>query len=67
MPKMKTNKSAKGAFRFTGNGKLMRTVSPKGHKRRNKSKRTKRMLDRWLPVAQSDEKRIRRILPYGLD
>jgi len=67
MPKMKTHKGAKGAFKVTGTGKLLRTRGPKGHLRRNKSKRTRRQLDKWAPVDRTDLKRVQRVLPYGLD
>jgi large subunit ribosomal protein L35 len=67
MPKMKTNKQAARRFKITGTGKVMRTKGMKSHLRRKKSPRTKRMFDRMLEVAPQDRKRIRRLLPYGVD
>ncbi len=66
MPKMKTNKQAKRRFKITGTGKVMRAKGGKSHLRRKKSKRTRRMFDKMHEVAPQDEKRIKRLLPYGL-
>lgn len=65
MPKMKTNKSAKRRFTVTGTGKIMRSGGPKGHFRRRKSKRTLRALDKKFEIHVSDQKRLRRSLPYA--
>lgn len=65
MPKMKTHKAAAKRFSITGSGKLRRTPHMKGHLRRNKSKRALRLVGAMLPVFKGDEKRIRRLLPYG--
>jgi large subunit ribosomal protein L35 len=67
MPKMKTNKQAQRRFKITGTGKIMRTKGMKSHMRRKKSPRTKRMFDRMLEVSPADRKRIKRLLPYGID
>lgn len=67
MPKMKTNKQAARRFKITGTGKILRTKGMKSHLRRKKSPRTKRMFDRMLEVNPADRKRIRRLLPYGVD
>lgn len=67
MPKMKTNKQAARRFKITGTGKILRTKGMKSHLRRKKSPRTKRMLDRMLEVNPADRKRIKRLLPYGVD
>jgi large subunit ribosomal protein L35 len=64
---MKTNKQAARRFKITGTGKIMRSKGMKSHLRRKKSPRTKRMFDRMLEVAPQDRKRIRRLLPYGVD
>ncbi|HEV2527840.1 MAG TPA: hypothetical protein VGT61_05220 [Thermomicrobiales bacterium] len=45
----------------------MRTKHNKSHNRRKKSMRIKRMFDRMLPLSGADEKRVRRMIPYGLD
>lgn len=67
MPKMKTNKQAARRFKITGTGKVMRTKGMKSHLRRKKSPRTKRMFDRMLEVSPADRKRIKQLLPYGVD
>ncbi|HEY1016882.1 MAG TPA: 50S ribosomal protein L35 [Herpetosiphonaceae bacterium] len=67
MPKMKTNKQAKRRFKITGTGKIMRTKGGKSHFRRRKSTRVKQQFDKMQPIHKSDEKRVRRSLPYGLD
>jgi large subunit ribosomal protein L35 len=66
MPKMKTNKQAKRRFKITGTGKILRTKGGKSHFRRRKSTRVKQALDKMFPVHESDVKRIKRSLPYGL-
>lgn len=66
MPKMKTNKGAARRFKITGTGKVMRAKGMKSHNRRKKSRRTRRMFDKMLVAAPQDQKRIKRLLPYGL-
>jgi large subunit ribosomal protein L35 len=65
--KMKTNKGAARRFKITGTGKVMRAKGGKSHNRRKKASRSRRMLDKMLVVAPQDQKRIKRLLPYGLD
>ena len=43
MPKMKTHKGAKKRFHISGTGKVLRTKGPKGHFRRRKAARVKRL------------------------
>ncbi|KPL21829.1 MAG: 50S ribosomal protein L35 [Anaerolineae bacterium SM23_84] len=62
MPKMKTHKATAKRFKITGRGKLRRLKQGRSHLRRKKSKRVLRALDKDEPVAQVDEKRVRRIL-----
>jgi large subunit ribosomal protein L35 len=64
--KLKTHKGAKKRFKITGTGKIMRTKGMKSHNRRKKAPRVKRMFDRMLPLDESNEKKVRRLLPYGL-
>jgi large subunit ribosomal protein L35 len=64
--KMKTHKGAKRRFHVTASGKIMRTKGMKSHNRRKKAPRVKRMFDRMLPLDESNEKKVRRLLPYGL-
>ncbi len=65
MPKMKTNKSAKRRFKITGTGKIMRAKGMKSHLRRRKSPRVKRQFDRMLVLSEKDEKRVKKMIPYG--
>lgn len=65
--KLKTHKGAARRFKVTGTGLVMRTKHNKSHLRRKKSTRIKQQFDRMLPLSGSDEKRVRRMIPYGLD
>lgn len=65
MPKMKTHKGAKKRFKITSGGKVLRAKGLKSHLRRKKAPRNKRMFDRMLEASPVDQKRIRRMLPYG--
>ncbi|MGH9176557.1 MAG: 50S ribosomal protein L35 [Vicinamibacterales bacterium] len=67
MPKMKTNKQAQRRFKVTGTGRILRAKGGKSHLRRKKSPRTRRMFDKMMEVNAADRKRIRRLLPYGVD
>jgi large subunit ribosomal protein L35 len=62
MPKMKTHKTTAKRFKVTGSGKLRRRKGRATHLRRRKSKRTKRELQKDVPVSKADQKRVRRIL-----
>ena len=63
--KLKTHKATSKRFRVTGSGKLVRTKGGKGHLRRNRSKRAKRMLDKMVPVeGKGFQKRVKRLAPY---
>ncbi len=67
MPKLKTHKGTARRMQYSGSGKLMRTRQGKSHLRRNRSKRAIRDYDEMIAVAKSDQKRIKRLLPYGTD
>jgi large subunit ribosomal protein L35 len=67
MPKLKTHKSAEKRFRVTGSGKIMRSKQGTSHLRRNKSKRVKRLYDEMVPVSNADQKRIKKLIPYGAE
>lgn len=62
MPKIKTHKATAKRFKVTGKRKLRRMKQRRSHKRTKKSKRVRRSLDKDLPVAKADRKRIRRLL-----
>jgi large subunit ribosomal protein L35 len=59
---MKTHKATAKRFKITGKGKLRRLKQRRSHKRRKKSKRVRRSFDKDFPVAQVDDKRVRRLL-----
>jgi large subunit ribosomal protein L35 len=62
MPKMKTHKATAKRFKITGRGKLRRLKQGRSHKRRKKSNRVRRSLDKDFSVAKVDRKRVRRLL-----
>ncbi|NLS76937.1 MAG: 50S ribosomal protein L35 [Chloroflexi bacterium] len=68
MPKMKTHKATAKRFRLTGTGKIVHNIGGAGaggHLRRNKAKRTKRMLDRTVALEnKGEQERIMRLMPY---
>ena len=62
MPKLKTHKATAKRFKVTGRRKLRRLRQGRSHLRRKKSKRVLRSLDKDLPVAKADRKRVRHLL-----
>lgn len=65
MAKLKTNKSVSKRIWRTAKGKLKRTRAGKGHLLTNKTQKRKRHLRKLALVHKADERRIRRMLPYG--
>jgi len=65
MPKMKSNSGAKKRFKFTGTGKIKRKKAYKSHILTKKSSKRKRNLGKATLVDKTDEKSIKRLLPYG--
>ncbi len=65
--RMKTHKAAAKRFKVTGKGRLVRLRSSRSHRRRNKAKRVIRSFDRFVAVHKGEAKRLRRLLPHGLD
>jgi large subunit ribosomal protein L35 len=63
--KLKTHKGAQKRFKITATGLILRTKGMKSHNRRKKAPRVKRMFDRMLPLDESFEKKVKRMLPYG--
>jgi large subunit ribosomal protein L35 len=63
--KLKTHKGAKRRFKVTATGKIMHAKGMKSHFRRRKAPRVKRMFDRMIEVKPTEEKRVKRLLPYG--
>lgn len=64
MPKLKTHRGAAKRFKITGTGKVKRSRANKSHILTGKpAKRTRRLRTGTL-VAKTDEKNIKKLLPY---
>lgn len=64
MPKIKTNRSVAKRFKVTGSGKLKRNKAYKRHILTKKSPKTKRNLRKAAMTNASDEKVMKKLLPY---
>lgn len=64
MPKMKTHRGAAKRFKKTGTGKLMRNKAFTSHILTKKSPKRKRNLRKATTMAKSNEKVMKKILPY---
>jgi large subunit ribosomal protein L35 len=64
MPKMKSNRGAKKRFSSTGRGGIKRAKSGKSHILTTKNRKRKRGLRKTALVHSTNEKSIRRLLPY---
>ena len=64
MPKLKTKRSAAKRLKASGTGKLMRTKGWKQHLNEWKPPKRKRRLRKGTVISASDERRIRRLVPY---
>ncbi|KOF55984.1 MULTISPECIES: 50S ribosomal protein L35 [Clostridium] len=64
MPKMKTNRAAAKRFKLTGTGKLKRAKAFKSHILTKKSAKTKRNLRSATYVSETQEKTMKKLLPY---
>jgi len=67
MPKLKTHRGAAKRFRTTASGKIKRGHSHARHILTKKTNKRKRYLDVDVMVAEGDQKRVERMLPYGRD
>ncbi|MGI9107959.1 MAG: 50S ribosomal protein L35 [Pyrinomonadaceae bacterium] len=65
MPKLKTHKGAAKRFRLTATGKIKRGHSHARHILTSKTQKRKRHLDIDTLVSESDEDRVKNMLPYG--
>ena len=65
MPKMKTHRGAAKRMKATATGRLKRHKANKSHILTKKTTKRKRRLRKPDLVAKSDEKRLKRMLPYG--
>ncbi|MCR6513270.1 MAG: 50S ribosomal protein L35 [Clostridium sp.] len=64
MPKMKTHRGAAKRFRKTGTGKLKRAKAFRSHILTKKSSKTKRKLRKGGYVSTTQEKNMKKLLPY---
>lgn len=64
MPKMKTHSASKKRFKLTGTGKIKRAKAFKSHILTKKSSKTKRNLRQTGYVSPTQEKTIKKLLPY---
>ena len=64
--KLKTHKAMAKRVSVTGSGKFMRRKVAINHLRRNKSPEAIRSMDKKFPLATSDTRRMKRLLPYSL-
>ena len=62
MPKMKSNRGAKKRFRVTASGKIKRHSAYHSHILTKKSAKRKRNLRKESMVAESDVKRVKRMI-----
>ena len=65
MPKLKTHRGAAKRFRTTATGKIKRGHSHARHILTSKTTKRKRLLDIDTTVAEADQERVERMLPYG--
>ncbi len=64
MPKMKTNRGAAKRFKATGSGKIRRNKAFASHILTKKTPKRKRRLRKSDLVHKTDEKALRRLIPY---
>ena len=64
MPKLKTKRAAAKRFKATGSGKLKRNKSYKSHILTKKSTKRKRNLRKATMTDATNEKVMKKILPY---
>ena len=64
MPKMKTHRGAAKRFKLTGTGKIKRAKAFKSHILTKKSSKTKRNLRKTGYVSTTQEKVMKKLLPY---
>jgi large subunit ribosomal protein L35 len=63
MPKIKTHKGSAKRFKITGNGKIRRRKAYSNHLFMSKTAKQKRSLRKSTLVDETNEKRLRRLLP----
>jgi large subunit ribosomal protein L35 len=64
MPKLKTHRGAAKRFKKTGSGKFVRSNAFKQHILTSKTRSRKRGLKGTTMVADADQAKLRRMMPY---
>jgi large subunit ribosomal protein L35 len=64
MPKLKTHRGAAKRFKKTGTGKIVRASAFKRHILTSKTTKTKRHKRGTQQVADQDDAKLQRMLPY---
>ena len=64
MPKLKSRRAAAKRFRATATGKIMRRKAYKNHLLQHKNADRRRNLSHIAVVHETDEARVRGMLPY---
>ncbi|MEB3273192.1 MAG: 50S ribosomal protein L35 [Prochlorothrix sp.] len=64
MPKLKTRRAAAKRFRATGTGKVMRRKAFRNHLLQHKTTKRKSNLAKPTVLDETDEKRVKGMLPY---
>ena len=64
MPKIKTSRGAAKRFSMTGTGKVKRRRASLRHILTHKTRKQKRRLGKSVLVDKTNEKAIKRLLPY---
>ncbi|MFQ5865099.1 MAG: 50S ribosomal protein L35 [bacterium] len=62
MPKLKSNRGAAKRFKLTGTGKIKRFKAYKSHILTKKTRKRKRNLRQSSLIAQSDVRRVKKML-----
>ncbi len=62
MAKQKTRKSITKRFRITSTGKILRRPTGQDHYLAKRSPKKRRNLSKWLPLAPSEAKAIKKLL-----
>lgn len=65
MPKLKTNSGAKKRFKITKGGKVKKANAFKSHLLSSKTTKRTRHLRKSSIVASTEEKKIKRMMPYS--
>jgi len=65
MPKMKTHRGAAKRFSLTKTGKIKRAHAKRNHILTKKTTKLKRGLRKGAYIAAVEERKIKKILPYG--